>query len=182
MTPDLHKDVVTREGRRFRLRPVGFDDAPSLADMALHSTAEDLRLRFFTRVRPDLGPMAETLAHVDPLHHIAAAAYDPEEGHGDKEFYGVVRLVCPDDGPEAEFAVMVRSDVKGHGLGYCLMQEMLGWARDLGLRRVIGYVMSENQGMLHMSRDLGATSHRMRDDQMTLEVTFDLDAPGVNPT
>lgn len=55
----------------------------------------------------------------------------------------------------AEFDVMVRADLKGQGLGYRLMMEILAHARQRGLRTVEGYILRENTTMLHMARELG---------------------------
>jgi acetyltransferase len=72
---------------------------------------------------------------------------------------------------------MVRSDMKGRGLGYALMQEMLAWARERGLARVIGEVLPENSTMLKMARELGAAVAPISPDGRSVRVTFDLAAP-----
>ena len=50
---------------------------------------------------------------------------------------------------------MVRSDLKGQGLGYLLMTEILDYARSRGIKRVHGDVLRENRTMLAMADDLG---------------------------
>ena len=52
-------------------------DAQALVDMGLRSTPEDLRLRFFSPVRPAVGVLTSLLTEFDRAHHIAVAAYDP---------------------------------------------------------------------------------------------------------
>jgi acetyltransferase len=49
----------------------------------------------------------------------------------------------------------VRSDLKGRGLGWRLMEMMIEYARKEGLTRVHGQVLWENSGMIRMCRELG---------------------------
>jgi acetyltransferase len=49
----------------------------------------------------------------------------------------------------------VRSDLKGRGLGYLLMQMMIEYARAEGLKIIEGQVLRENTAMLAMCRKLG---------------------------
>lgn len=170
---EAEKDIVTIEGRRLRLRPIGPDDDDALIDMARRSSPDDLRLRFFSAVRPEPGPLVSSLTHYDHDRQRAVGAYDPELPGGPRELLGVVRLTWSSDHSRGEFAVMVRSDVKGHGLGHCLMAEMLGWAVDLGLARVDGDVLPENTAMLRMVRSCGGVILPRGPDLHTVRVTFD---------
>jgi acetyltransferase len=67
----------------------------------------------------------------------------------------VVRLHLDADRHSGEYAVIVRSALKGHGLGWLLMQRMIAYARAIGLRRVHGQVLAENTTMLRMCEHLG---------------------------
>jgi acetyltransferase len=49
----------------------------------------------------------------------------------------------------------VRSALKGHGLGWLLMQHIIAYARQKKLATVHGEVLNENLTMLQMCRDLG---------------------------
>jgi L-amino acid N-acyltransferase YncA len=68
---------------------------------------------------------------------------------------GLVRLRDDLDEQTAEFAILVRSRVKAHGLGWQLMQRMIQYAKEKGLRRVYGDVLVENATMLQMCAELG---------------------------
>ena len=52
-------------------------------------------------------------------------------------------------------AVLVRSNLKGHGLGWLLMRRMIEFARAKGLQRIHGQVLAENITMLAMCAELG---------------------------
>jgi acetyltransferase len=68
---------------------------------------------------------------------------------------GLVRLKDELDEETAEFAILVRSRLKGHGLGWLLMQRVIDYAKEKGLRRVYGDVLAENASMLQMTAELG---------------------------
>jgi acetyltransferase len=76
-----------------------------------------------------------------------------EEGSG--AMLGVVRLHANADYDNGEFAILVRSDLKGRGLGWQLMQLIIEYARAEGLRIVEGQVLNSNTTMLTMCRELG---------------------------
>ena len=67
----------------------------------------------------------------------------------------MARLVADPDYRNAEFAVIVRSDLKGKGLGTTLMQHLMAYARAEGLETMQGDVLLANTGMLHLCRQLG---------------------------
>jgi acetyltransferase len=68
---------------------------------------------------------------------------------------GLVRLRDELDETSAEFAVLVRSRLKAHGIGWLLMRRMIDYAKEKGLRRVFGDVLAENTAMLQMCGELG---------------------------
>ena len=68
---------------------------------------------------------------------------------------GVSRLAADPDHERAEYAVMVRSDLKGHGLGWLLMQHLVAYAKATGIAELFGSVLAENITMLKMCRELG---------------------------
>ncbi|MGH8166017.1 MAG: GNAT family N-acetyltransferase, partial [Woeseiaceae bacterium] len=79
----------------------------------------------------------------------------------------------------AEYAVMVRSDMIGSGLGYSLMRQILDYARESGIGRVFGDVLRENERMLRMARDLGFRILEPDEDSDTVTVEIRItDATG----
>jgi acetyltransferase len=95
--------------------------------------------------------MIERLTHFDPAHAFALIATHQASG----QMLGVVRLHNDPDDRAGEFAVQVRSHLKGQGLGWMLMQHMIEAARQRGIRRIYGQVLRENVTMLQMCRELG---------------------------
>jgi acetyltransferase len=68
---------------------------------------------------------------------------------------GGVRLHADANHETGEFAILLRSDLKGRGPGWKLMELIIEYARAEGLRRVTGQILRENSVMLRMCRELG---------------------------
>ena len=69
--------------------------------------------------------------------------------------YGVVRAVTDPDNRRAEFAILVRSDFKGHGLGELLMKKIIAYCRQRGTSELVGDILRENQAMRALANELG---------------------------
>lgn len=154
MIPDLatlvHHDALP-DGTRVLMRPLDPADAALYPEFIANLTSEDLRLRFFAAVKNLSEDRISELTHLDYARAMAFIAIDETTG----KVLGVVRLHLDDDGRSGEYAVIVRSALKAHGLGWLLMQRMIEYARAAGLARVHGQVLGENTTMLLMCRELG---------------------------
>lgn len=172
----LEKLVTLRDGRRFLLRPVRPEDEPLLQGMILRSSPEDVRLRFFTPLRELSHPQAARLTQIDYDREMALVAIAPDDRSPRQDaLYGVVRIAADPDNERAEYGVMVRSDLKGKGLGHALMDEILGYAAQRGIGEVYGEVLRENTTMLAMCLELGFQRTVDPDDPGIMLVRCDLD-------
>jgi len=114
-------------------------------------TAEDLRLRFFAPIRHFSHAFLSRLTQLDYARSMAFVALDEASG----EPMGVVRLHADSNYEKAEYAVLVRSDLKGRGIGWMLMELIIRYGRSENLQRIEGQVLLENTTMLDMCRQLG---------------------------
>jgi acetyltransferase len=145
----LETTGAARDGTPIRLRPVRHDDEPLLQDLFVHMSREDIRLRFFAPMRELTHALAARLTQIDYDRQMALVAqYDGAP-------LGVARYAAEADHRSAEFAVAVRSDWKGRGIGYLLMTRLIEVAREAGIGELVGEVLHENQPMLGMCRTLG---------------------------
>src|SRR5579885_3417174 len=142
----LERHVTLRDGAKVLLRPLKVEDAALYPDFLREVTREDLRLRFFEAMREVSPELIDKLIHYDPARAMAFIAIEEASG----KMLGVVRLHDDASGKSGEFAILVRSHLKGHGLGWAMMQHMIAYAREKGLRSVRGQVLSENRSMLIM--------------------------------
>ena len=155
-------------GERVLIRRARPEDVALYPDFLADVSAEDLRLRFFARVAELSAQESDKLSHLDYRHEMAFVALD--EGTG--QMLGLVRLKDELDEKTAEFSILVRSQVKGHGLGWLLMRRIIEYAKEKGLWRVYGDVLIENTTMLQMCAELGFQERDM--GSMIRRVVLDL--------
>jgi acetyltransferase len=151
---------MTLGGERVLIRRLRPEDMALYRDFLADVSAEDLRLRFFADIAELSAAEIDKLSHLDYKHEMAFIALDEDTGR----MLGLVRLKDELDERTAEFAVLVRSRLKGHGLGWLLMQRVIDYAKEKGLRRVYGDVLAENSAMLQMSAELGFYEEDMGSD------------------
>jgi acetyltransferase len=141
---------VLASGTKVLVRPLTVEDGALYPDFFDHVTANDARMRLFMPIAHLTPEMIDRFTHYDPATAMAFIALDQ-----DGRMLGVARLHDDEDGTGGEFAVLVRSALKGHGLGWLLMQHIIDYARTKKLATVHGEVLTENITMLQMCRDLG---------------------------
>jgi acetyltransferase len=161
------------DGTRIQIRPVRPTDQSALCRLVERLDPEDRRLRFLSALQRLPPSLAARLSQIDYDREMALIATADAASH---EILGVVRLMADPDNRTAEYAVLVRSDLKGHGLGWCLMNRIIAYARGRGLQELTGKVLAENAIMLRMAAELGFTLKRSRDDPTIVDVTLKLGA------
>lgn len=147
----LEGRVRLRDGTTVRVRPVRPTDAPRLQEMIERSDPRDIRLRFLHAMRHLPDQMATRLSRIDYARDMAFVAVAP----GTRKLVGVSRLAADRDGDGAEYAIFVRTDWKGRGLGRALMLRLIDHARDSALAALYSEVLAENDRMLRLCRELG---------------------------
>ena len=145
------RHVTLLTGEKVLLRPLTAADGALYPDFLAEVTPDDLRLRFFAPMRQVSPDLIDRLIHYDPQKAMAFIAIEESNGR----MLGVVRLHDDADGDTAEFAILLRTRLKGHGLGWLLMKHMIANAKDKGLKTVHGQVLTENATMLKMCEELG---------------------------
>jgi RimJ/RimL family protein N-acetyltransferase len=159
-----------RDGTPILFRPLRPQDAALYPDFLDDVVPEDLRLRFFAPLRELSDELIERLTHLDYAHAMAFIALDERTGR----MLGVVRLHHDKGDRSGEYAIMVRSGLKGHGLGWLLMQRIIDYARAAGLQRIHGQVLAENTTMLLMCDEFGFTAVDDPSERGVKLVTLDL--------
>ena len=155
---EFEHEVEIDGGRRLLVRPIRPEDEPQLIEMVAQSSPQDVRLRFLGPLKEFPHLMAARLSQIDYDREMALIAVEPATKPG--RILGVSRIVADPENERAEFAVMVRSDMKGRGLGFQLMKDILACARKRGTKIVHGDVLVENKTMLQMASELGFVRDR----------------------
>jgi RimJ/RimL family protein N-acetyltransferase len=143
--------LILLDGAPILVRQLVAEDADLYPDFLNDVTAEDLRLRFFASMREVSHALLDKLIRYDPARAMAFIAIDEQS----RRMQGVVRLHDDTSGENAEFAILVRSRLKGHGVGWLLMKHMIAFSKHKNLKAVRGQVLSENTAMLAMCAELG---------------------------
>jgi len=146
---ELHETL--QGGERVLIRRAQPQDMALYSEFLADVRAEDLRLRFFGRITELSAAEIDKLRHLDYRHEMAFIALNEDT----RQMLGLVRLIDELDETTAQFAILVRSRLKGHGLGWLLMRRVIDYAKEKGLRRIYGDVLAENTTMLQMCAELG---------------------------
>src|SRR5215469_862572 len=140
-----------RDGTKVFVRPLRPEDEPLYGPFLAAVTQQDLRLRFFAPVKEFGHTFVARFTQIDYARAMAFIAIEESSGN----MLGVVRLHADANYERGEYAILMRSDLKGRGLGYLLMQMIIEYARAEGLKIIEGQVLAENTAMLAMCRELG---------------------------
>lgn len=154
--PYPHRWVSAHEwaGRRIVVRPVRPEDEAQHRRFLERLDPEDIRMRIFQTRRELPHSELARLTQIDYEREIALLAVAPGPD-GQDETLGVVRAVRDPDNTEAEFGILVRSDLKGGGLGRLLMDRLVDYLRAQGTPKLVGLVLHENRTMLSLATALG---------------------------
>lgn len=165
---EWERTIELADGQPALVRPVRPEDDAMFREFFTHVTDEDLRLRFFQSVRHFSHEFIARLTQLDYARSIALVAIHPQT----HEMLGAVRLHADANYEKGEYGILVRSDLKGHGIGWKLMQNMIEYARWLGLKVIEGQVLRENRTMLAMCESLGFTVKLDPDDPTLMNVNL----------
>ena len=152
--PQQFEERVEFAGRTLLLRPIRPEDEPQHARFLAAVRPEDLQLRFFRVVRAFEHSQLARFTQIDYDREMAFIATARAET-GEEETLGVVRALSEPDGARAEFAILIRTDMQGKGLGGLLMHKIVRYCRSRGIGELVGDVLATNARMLTLARDIG---------------------------
>lgn len=141
----------TAEGMRLLIRPIRPTDEALLAAFQTKLSPEDIRLRFLAPRKEFSHKTNARFTQIDYARAMAFVALSQDQ----QELLGVARLAADPDYTSAEYAIIVRSDLKRRGIGWVLMQHLIHYAESEGLRDLHGDVLGANEHMLKMCREFG---------------------------
>lgn len=161
---------ISGDGRTFHIRPIKPADVSLYPDFLAKVSPDDIRLRFLSPRRNFPHEMLLRLTQLDYDRDMAFVALDAGTG----ELAGIGRLSSDPDRTVAEYALLVRTDLQGHGLGWALLSRIVDYARAEGIARITGMVLRENVKMLAMCREFGFTFAHDADEPGIYRVSLDL--------
>jgi acetyltransferase len=151
-------EAVAWRGRSVTLRPIRPEDEARHLEFLGSLDPADVRLRvFYSRRSIERSELAR-LTQIDYEREMAIVAVAPGPD-GIEQTLGVARAVADPDNSDAEFGIIVRSELKGSGLGSVLMRKLIRTLREQGTRRLVATVLEENRRMLALAKSLGFVQH-----------------------
>lgn len=169
-------EVIPWGGDTLTLRPIRPEDEAQHLAFLERVDPEDIRMRIFYSRRSIEHTELARLTQIDYDREMAfiATRVRPDGG---EETLGVVRGICDPDNDSAEYGILVRSDLKGRGLGRILMDKLIRYLRAHGTRRIVGQVLRENTPMLALLARLGFAIAPHPDDPDLRLVELPLQTP-----
>lgn len=174
---DWERETQLKDGRAVLMRPIRPEDEALYPDFFTEVTPEDLRLRFFAPIKDFSHAFLAKLTQLDYERAIAFAAIEKQSG----KLLGAVRLHADPDHVSGEYAILLRSNLKGQGLGWKLMKLMIEWAKADGISTVKGEILRENRTMISMCEALGFSVKSSPDDESIAVVTLPVAAAAALP-
>jgi len=150
--PD-NEEVVIFLDQPIRLRPLRAEDRALLEDLAHRTDSHDLQMRFFRGFRTLPPALLDKLIRIDPDRRITLVASRAANG-GQPEILAVARAYASAEA-SAELALLVRSDLKGKGLGSLMLDRLIARCRSRGLRVLVADVLQANTRMLRLADKYG---------------------------
>ena len=170
---EWERRICIGDNWRLSIRPVRPEDENLVRAFFERVSPDDLRLRFFAPVKEFSHIFIARLTQLDYARAIAFVAID----EANNEMVGGVRLHADANYDTGEYAILLRSDVKGRGLGWRLMKLMIEYAQAEGLKSVKGQILRENSAMLRMCREFGFNIVDDPDDPGSCVAVLTLSAP-----
>lgn len=148
------EEQVEWQGRQVCLRPIRPEDEALHTEFLQALSPEDIRMRVFYSKRTMERSELARLVQIDYAREMAFVAVAAgADGH--PQTLGVARALSDPDNVEAEFGVIVRSELKGGGLGQILMRKLVAYQKSQGTVRLVANVLDYNDRMLHLAQELG---------------------------
>lgn len=148
---DESRDMTTRTGFCFTLRPAQPADEPALAEFFSHVTPADLRFRFLTSLK--------TVGHE---RLVAMTDFDHRQTEnflafvdGEAEIIATAMLACDAAMKVGEVAIAMRPEYKGKGVSWALLSHVTAYAQGKGLTTIQSIEDRAHHAAIDMEREMG---------------------------
>ena len=155
------------DGTEVLLRPIKPEDEPLKFELLTSVSEDTLKGRFFQKITNITHEMLLRLCNIDYDREIAIVAEIKKDQK--KKLIGTGTLIIDPNFETGEFAILVHDDFQGKGLGYKLLDTIIGIAQEKGLERFFGLVLSGNKKMINLTRKLGFTVEDLPDGLSRVE-------------
>lgn len=172
---ELEETLSLPDGSTLYIRPVRPEDEPAFQAGFARLSPEEIRMRFMHIVKELTHVEAARLTQIDYDREMALVALRQRPDHP-PEGCGVARIISDSDRDSAEFAIILLRDATGIGLSALLLRRLIQYARNQGIRELVGEILRENDSMLELCRAMSFTVKVCPDDPGVMIATLRLDA------
>lgn len=157
--------LTTRTGFAFDVRPASPDDEAGLAEFFTHVTPDDLRFRFLTG-----------LSEVGHDRLVAMTAIDHDRTENvlavlpDGRIIATGLLATDDSLDRGEVAISIRSDFKGRGISWTLLEHIARYAEARGIKLLESIEARENRRAIELEQQMGFTAEAIEGDPTLVRV------------
>jgi acetyltransferase len=149
------------DGEEILLRPIKPEDEPLVSEMLEDLSPETLKERFFQVIKSITHDMLIRFCNIDYDREMRLVV---EVRRGSKrKLIGMGGLMIEPDFKHGEFAIVIHDQYQGKGIGYKLLDVLIGIAQERNLEEFYGIVLTDNRKMLRLCQKLGFVLHALPD-------------------
>lgn len=171
---DLEERLTSPDGQPILLRPIRPEDENGLQELFAAMSPEDVRMRFLHPMKAMSHDLAARMTQIDYDREMALVLEADQGPDNNRKLLGGVRIIADANNEEAEFAIMLRQDVRGKGLASLLLQRIIDYSRNRGIEAIYGDVLCENKPMLKLAKTFGFSIQLDPDDSAIRQIRLDL--------
>ncbi len=161
------QEIVLRDGKKMTLRPIRAEDEELERELLENLSDQSRYFRFFSAGIKVTHQMLSRFTNIDYDREMALVAeYTQSDG---KHIAGVVRLALSSDRKEGEYAIEIRDDWHGRGIGGKMTDYILEIARIRNISRVHATVLSDNSPMIRLFESRGFRTWSIDEETIGVE-------------
>jgi acetyltransferase len=166
---EWERTATTRDGIRFRIRPIRPDDESLDRQFIVRLSPESRYKRMMCAMKEPSPELMHRFVHVDYKRNMAFVALLGEPPN--EEMIGVARYSQDTDGPDCEFAVAVADAWQARGVGATLTRLLFEYAHEQGIHQVYGEILANNDQMIDLVHWLGMNTRICPEDGSLIEAS-----------
>jgi acetyltransferase len=145
--------ISISDGRILKIRPARPEDMEALRTLFAELSGNEIRQRFLHAMYRVPDAQLAEFTRMDPDSEVSFVLAGSELSNK-WEIFGTVQLILDQDKKRAEFAILVRSDLAGMGVGKALMEHIIAYARSQSIKEIYGEALFDNKAMLGLATAL----------------------------
>jgi acetyltransferase len=166
---NLEEIITLSDETELILRPIRPEDGPAFQEFYTRLSPEEIRFRFLHPIKSLSPSLSARLTQIDYDREMALVL---TWNSGGPEILGVVRITADPNIGNAEFAIVIRRDMTGQGLGPMLLKRIIDYSKSRGIKYIYGEVLSDNRSMLRLADAFGFKKRPVPDDPGVMHVSL----------